>query len=487
MATEQNVKVILSGDDKTGPAFASAGKNAKGLNTGLSTLSKTVIGATAAVGGLAVAFGVSAVKSAQESENAIAQLEAVLKSTKGAAGLTSREVQDLATSLQKMTTFGDEAILSASNLLLTFTNIKGPIFKEATATVLDMSQALGQDLKSSATQLGKALNDPILGVSALRKVGVAFTEDQQKVIESLVKSGKTMEAQKMILQELSVEFGGSAAAAAGTFAGKIAQLTNMFDDFKERVGGTIIEAILPLADALLNIDTTFLNLKTRIMDMLDALNEQTGVITFLKDTWASLVFYLEENLFPIFREFWSKHGPLVIELGKSMAIVFGGILLGAFVILTTTLAGLAIALSKVLEIGTALLDVGFSAWKVAIDAFSAAWDKAGKAIEAVARAIQRVKDLARSAGSKVSGALGLDGARANGGPVNAGGSYLVGERGPELFVPSSAGNIVPSGSFGMASAGGIIINISGNTLLDRDAGEKIGAQIMKVLNTNLRI
>jgi phage-related minor tail protein len=50
-------------------------------------------------------------------------------------------------------------------------------------------------------------------------------------------------------------------------------------------------------------------------------------------------------------------------------------------------------------------------------------------------------DLGNLAGS----ILGLPG-RATGGPVTPGRGYLVGERGPELFVPTSAGNIVPAGA-----------------------------------------
>jgi len=54
----------------------------------------------------------------------------------------------------------------------------------------------------------------------------------------------------------------------------------------------------------------------------------------------------------------------------------------------------------------------------------------------------------------------LSGMRAEGGPVNAGGAYMVGEKGPELFVPSSSGSIVPNGAMGSsgASAGGVTVN-----------------------------
>ena len=52
------------------------------------------------------------------------------------------------------------------------------------------------------------------------------------------------------------------------------------------------------------------------------------------------------------------------------------------------------------------------------------------------------------------------GARAMGGPVNAGSPYMVGEKGPELFVPSSSGSIVPNGAMGSSSGGtgGVTVN-----------------------------
>jgi phage-related minor tail protein len=69
-----------------------------------------------------------------------------------------------------------------------------------------------------------------------------------------------------------------------------------------------------------------------------------------------------------------------------------------------------------------------------------------------------VRDLARLAAEQfiekpvnqlmenVISSLPLFGARAEGGPVTAGGAYLVGERGPELFVPGASGSIEPGGA-----------------------------------------
>jgi len=127
-------------------------------------------------------------------------------------------------------------------MLLTFTNIGKDVFPAATETVLDMSQALGQDVTASAMQLGKALNDPIAGVTALRRVGVQLTDEQEKQVKAMMAVGDTAGAQKVILAELQKEFGGSAKAAGKTFAGQLAILGHAFDDIKEAIGN----AILPL-------------------------------------------------------------------------------------------------------------------------------------------------------------------------------------------------------------------------------------------------
>jgi hypothetical protein len=59
----------------------------------------------------------------------------------------------------------------------------------------------------------------------------------------------------------------------------------------------------------------------------------------------------------------------------------------------------------------------------------------------------------------ISGAI-LKGFRAEGGPVGAGGAYVVGEKGPELFVPRSSGSIVPNGAMSSSggSSGGVTVN-----------------------------
>lgn len=211
-------------------------------NKGMAGITKSMFGAQVLFKGFEKIVGAVAdtlkkgVEQFLESEKVSAQLSQTLKSTGYAAGLTKREIIDMAAGLQQTTRFEDDAIISGQNLLLTFTKIGKDVFPQATEIMLDMSQALGQDLKSSAIQVGKALQDPVLGVTALRRVGVNFSEDQQRVIKSLVETGRQAEAQAMILKELQVEFGGSAKAARDTFGGALKNLENNTGDFYESIG-----------------------------------------------------------------------------------------------------------------------------------------------------------------------------------------------------------------------------------------------------------
>lgn len=206
------------------------------LEKGLAAIGIAVVGAIAA-----------SVKAAAKQQDVLAQMDAVLTSTGHAAGFTKTELVTMATALQRVTKFGDEVIMEGQNLLLTFTKIGKKVFPDAIEVMLDMSTALGTDLKNSAIMLGKALNDPILGVTALRRVGVSLTEQQAEMIKKFVESGDIMSAQRIILDELSVEFGGSARRAAETFTGRLTQLKNIIGDLVEGIGFQFLPVLTNLA------------------------------------------------------------------------------------------------------------------------------------------------------------------------------------------------------------------------------------------------
>lgn len=194
------------------------------------------IAASVATIGVGVVFQ-QLTKNIDEAESSIAQVNASIRSTGGVAGVTAKQVEDLAQSMKKLNGVDDDAVRSMASVLLTFTKVGKETFPQATQAIVDMSAKLGTDLKASAIQVGKALNDPIKGVSALQRVGVSFTESQKALIKSLVDSGKTMEAQKLILRELETEFGGAAAAARDTLGGALKALDISVGDVWQSIGG----------------------------------------------------------------------------------------------------------------------------------------------------------------------------------------------------------------------------------------------------------
>lgn len=227
----------------------------RGVSGSLGSLAKSAVlaggaffGARALVNGLK-----QTVKLAGEQELAEKKLNAVLKSTGGVSGATSQELLKLASSLQQVTTFGDEAIIGANSLLLTFTSIGNDVMPQAMETILNMSEAMGQDLQSATLQLGKALNDPVKGVSALSRVGVQLTETQIQQIKTFDALGDTASAQKVILGELETQFGGLARASATTFSGAMQQLGNIVGDTAEKFGELLLPSLNTIIPVFKNI------------------------------------------------------------------------------------------------------------------------------------------------------------------------------------------------------------------------------------------
>lgn len=194
------------------------------------------------------------IEETRNQEKANALLEARLKSTRYAAGLTAEELKNMSERLRDMSIYEDDAILSAENLLLTFKNVKGDTFERATRAVLDMSTAVGGDLESSVLRIGKALQEPTKGITALRRVGVQLTGTQEEMIKNFVKVGDVAAAQNIILKELESQFGGSAKAARNTLGGAIDALKikfrNLFEANPEGEFSKVTKSVNELTNSL---------------------------------------------------------------------------------------------------------------------------------------------------------------------------------------------------------------------------------------------
>jgi hypothetical protein len=242
-----DTKQLASGLAKAESASKSTGERIKGMGK-----AAVVAAGAAGLGALVATFKVG-IDEFSEAAKVGAQTEAVIKSTGRAANVTTKHVEDLAGALMQKSGVDDEAIQSGENIILTFKGIRNEVgkgndvFDQTTKAALDMSVALGMDVTQSAMQLGKALNDPVKGMTKLQRVGVTFTDAQKKQAEAMVKSGDVMGAQKIILKELNSEFGGSAEAIGKTLPGQINILKQNFSNLAGQLVGTLAPAFGKLA------------------------------------------------------------------------------------------------------------------------------------------------------------------------------------------------------------------------------------------------
>jgi hypothetical protein len=324
--TELNILVRLR--DEASRALSGIGGQLQSLAkaTEPTTLaSQAVAGGLLAIGAAGIAGATMSINAARDTMKVQNQLAAVLKSTGQAAGLSADDINNHAAALSKLTNFEDDAIVSAQNLLLTFTNIKGPVFQQATETMLDMAAALGTDASGGAIQLGKALNDPINGITALTRVGVTFTDQQKKQIEEMVKAGKTAEAQKIILKELATEFGGSAKAQLDP----ITKLKQSFGELAEQIGLKILPAVNVLAEKALDFTTNVLPVWIdRSKEILQWLKEHQWVILVVAGAIAGALVPAIAAALPVI---WGMVTAFAASAVALAPFIIGGAIIGGIV------------------------------------------------------------------------------------------------------------------------------------------------------------
>ncbi|WP_025324506.1 phage tail tape measure C-terminal domain-containing protein [Deferrisoma camini] len=236
----RNFRRMADDGARAGKDVSSAWKTALGVFAGMGALNL----ASSAIRGLAGAvrdFVGETLELAEIQETAEGRMEAVLRATGGAVGYTADQLKRMAAEFQDALGMGDEEILRLQAVMLTFRNVTGDTFREAIELTADMAFVMGTDARSAAIQLGKALNDPIQGVSALRRVGVSFTEQQKEQIRALQESGDLIGAQRIILAELRQEFGGVSRAMDGTWKRAATNLANAWGDLKEEIGKLVTE------------------------------------------------------------------------------------------------------------------------------------------------------------------------------------------------------------------------------------------------------
>jgi hypothetical protein len=271
------IKSATASLGKLSKGIAASRAVAVGLGVGLERVAEKGISAL----GNAIGDGIQGALTLEKTMNAT---QAVISSTGGAAGVTAQQVHDMANALEDLTGADDKTIQQGENLLLTFTNIGSKTFPDATKAMVNLAIAMNKgdaataDFDGAAIQLGKALNDPATGFTALKRAGVSFDDAQIKILKntnSLTKeetkhynalrksdktaaeryksgvlSAKQLKSQQLILAELNKEFGKAGAAANQGFAGDINRANDAIDDAKIALAQGLIPAVGEVAREL---------------------------------------------------------------------------------------------------------------------------------------------------------------------------------------------------------------------------------------------
>jgi len=241
-----------------------------------------------------------------EQERAEVLLANRIRSTAAAAGYAASELKLMASELQKITIHGDEAIMPMMSMLLTFTELNREIFPQATMAVLNLSEELG-GLKTASVMVGKALNDPAIGLTALQRVGIRLRDSQRDIINDLMEMNDVAGAQKVLLAELEVQYGGTAVAARQAAEGGLRALSMEFGDLKEKMGKLLVKAFLP-----------FINQLYLLFAIINDLSPAVSKLKVLRDSFEVIMKYPSNTLEGMLQDA-NNLKQLFLDIGKLRA------------------------------------------------------------------------------------------------------------------------------------------------------------------------
>ncbi len=184
-------------------------------------------------------------------EDSMSRLKVTLSASGYAAGLTAKQIADMASQMQRTTAFEDEAIVEAQAVLARAGNMRGQMFREASRLVVDMAAAMGSnDLPTVAKMLGLAMADPARAMALLRRAGVSLTLTERAMIKSMVDAGDTAKAQAAVLDMLRSRFGGMAEEVASTTTGSVRRMQISLGDIVEAGANAVSPLVKVMADKI---------------------------------------------------------------------------------------------------------------------------------------------------------------------------------------------------------------------------------------------
>jgi hypothetical protein len=250
MAQGNMIVTLVAQTKRFQDGLRDAGTRAKTFGSIVGGAMNMALGALGLLAGAIIMFLPNFIKMGEEARKSELRLANVAKNMDlfgKNTGVVTKRISTYAEELSFLTGVDDELTRANQAVLLTFENLAvsadkvGGPFDRATLALLDL-EAAGKNIK--AVQLGKALQDPLRNMTALRKAGILLTEQQQKQIEAFMKANDVAAAQDVLLKAIEGQVGGTAAAMASSTD----KMNARFEDILETLSGALLPAVDQLAD-----------------------------------------------------------------------------------------------------------------------------------------------------------------------------------------------------------------------------------------------
>lgn len=430
----RTLKLAILGEVKDLSASLKTGSDdVQGFGDKIGKFGKIAAAAFAAAAAAAVAYAgklaIDGVKAAIEDEAAQLRLATSLKNVTGATSDQIAATEAYITKTQLAFGVNDNELRPSLDRLVRSTKDVEEAQKLQTLA-LNIAAGTGKSLQAVSEALAKAHDG---NFTALKKLGGGIDEN-------IIKS-KDFEG---AITSLSGTFEGQASKQADTFDGKMRRLKEAFGEGKESIGGFILDAITPMVTMVVD------KVVPAIQTFIESIGGEKGIGNSIK-TFINVVKSIAIPIFEGLKYAFDKIRDAVEENKDSFKALFD-------------------FLAKYVApfVGGVM--------KIAIEAL-------GKSIAIVVNIVGDLIEGFRtliSVGSSIGNFVGnvFGGGKASGGSVAGGTTYLVGERGPELFTPSASGYIVPNNKMG-SSGGGSVINVTVNGAVDPISTAR---QIANILN-----
>lgn len=208
------------------------------LRNRLAGIGRTVLSGIAATVGVATVADVlkQIHDRTVEGERSVNDLNAALRTSGNAAGVTRQQLEDLSDELKKSTVFDDDGIHRAEAALLRFRDVQGSVFEDALKLAPDVATALGTDIGTAAHALGRAIDDPEGGMRRLRDQGVRLRESQIDLARSFKQSGDAAGSARVVLEEITRATGGLSDGDTRGLYGATKRLENAWGDMLKTLG-----------------------------------------------------------------------------------------------------------------------------------------------------------------------------------------------------------------------------------------------------------